>query len=219
MNRWNTRWCLKLSCSEFCDEIWNGKASWIQGYARCPCPLLSIHENTSDHNYHRLPKIRSHFLDTILRQKWGGGVCSDIQFVYTPPSIPTREINNHDDYRGFLEERQLNWTCTIRSTWVHIMPGAIEATFIVSAVTGNEPGKFAFPVREWHKTWLQSMTELNQMLTKSMPRRRSIRGIYTRENTLCKNLGVKEGEGVCSKGVYFRELVVYMIIRLSSTCL
>ena len=40
-------------------------------------------------------------------------------------------------------------------------------------------------------------------LTKSMPRRRSIWGIYTREKYLCKNLGVKEGGGRLLEGGMF----------------
>ena len=36
--------------------------------------------------------------------------------------------------------------------------------------------------------------ELSQKLPKSMPRRRSLWDIYTRENYLCKKLEVKEGE-------------------------
>ena len=50
--------------------------------------------------------------------------------------------------------------------------------------------------------------ELNQKLTKA----RSIRGVYTQEKYLCKNLGIKRGEDVCSKGAYFRELVVCVYI-------
>ena len=47
------------------------------------------------------------------------------------------------------------------------------------------------------------MTELSQKLTKSMPRRRSIRGVYTREKYQCKNLGVKEGGGRLIEGGVF----------------
>ena len=50
------------------------------------------------------------------------------------------------------------------------------------------------------------------------PRRHSIQGIYTQEEYLhvCKNLGVEEGEGVCSKEVYmyFWELTVCIILPL-----
>ena len=56
---------------------------------------------------------------------------------------------------------------------------------------------------------IQLTTELNQKLTKSMPRRHSIRGVYTREKYR-KTLGLKRGEGVCSKGAYFREPTVYV---------
>ena len=45
--------------------------------------------------------------------------------------------------------------------------------------------------------------ELTQKLTKSMPRRRSIRVIYTREKYLCTNLGVKEEGGHLLEGGLF----------------
>ena len=35
----------------------------------------------STYMYRKLPKIRPPFLHTTFRQKWGGGVCSNIQFV------------------------------------------------------------------------------------------------------------------------------------------
>ena len=54
-----------------------------------------------------------------------------------------------------------------------------------------------------------TMTELNQKLAKSMPRRYSIRAIYTREKHLCMNLGLKRREGICSKGSYFWEITVH----------
>ena len=41
-------------------------------------------------------------------------------------------------------------------------------------------------------------------------------GAFTRgKNILCKNFGVKEGEGVCSKGAYFRELMVHTYTKQS----
>ena len=46
-------------------------------------------------------------------------------------------------------------------------------------------------------------TELNQNLTKSIPRMCSIRGIYTKEKYLCKNLRCKEGGGHLLKGCVF----------------
>ena len=54
-----------------------------------------------------------------------------------------------------------------------------------------------------------TMTELNQKLTKSMPRRCSIRAVYTREKHLCTNLGVKEEGGHLLKGSYFQEITVH----------
>ena len=56
------------------------------------------------------------------------------------------------------------------------------------------------------------MTELNQKLAKSMPRRCSIRAVYTREKHLCLNLGVKEEGGHLLEGVIFlRNYGTYMI--------
>ena len=48
------------------------------------------------------------------------------------------------------------------------------------------------------------MMELNQKITKSTLKsiRRLLQGIYKRN----KKIGVKEGEGICLKGMYFREL-------------
>ena len=50
------------------------------------------------------------FLHTTFRQKWGGCVCSNIQFLVV--WVRVRKFDNHDDCRGFLKERQLRWTCT-----------------------------------------------------------------------------------------------------------
>ena len=49
----------------------------------------------------------------------------------------------------------------------------------------------------------KSTMKLNQKLNEhsQMP-------LDTGRKYLCKNLGVNEGEGVCSKGVYFRKLTV-----------
>ena len=73
------------------------------------------------------------------------------------------------------------------------------------------------------------MKLIYQKLTKSIIRRRSIQGVNTgclhKGKYLCKNLGVKEGgghvgrEGVCSKGVYFRELAVCHMIAQVFNCL
>ena len=59
--------------------------------------------------YHKLPKIRPPFLHTTFRQKWGGGICSNIQFVsYIRPLPPffmvlstrTQIRQLHDDCRA-----------------------------------------------------------------------------------------------------------------------
>ena len=39
-----------------------------------------------------IPRIRSPFLHTTLRQKWGGGVCSNIQSVYTPSLCSSQSL-------------------------------------------------------------------------------------------------------------------------------
>ena len=54
--------------------------------------------------------------------------------------------------------------------------------------------------------------ELNQKLHKSMPRRCWIKGIYTREKYLI-TWALKREEGICSKGVYFREITVIFFMR------
>ena len=55
------------------------------------------------------------FLHTTFRQKWGGGVCSNIQFISCirplPPflvALNTSEIDNNDDCRSFLKKRNLH---------------------------------------------------------------------------------------------------------------
>ena len=59
------------------------------------------------------------------------------------------------------------------------------------------------------------MNGLGTRLTTSMPRKRSLRSVYTKEKYLCNKLGLKRGEGNCSKGAYFRELTVYIYQRNS----
>ena len=49
------------------------------------------------------------------------------------------------------------------------------------------------------------MMQLNQKLTKVMPRRHLIRVFTQEKNT---NLGLKRGESVCLKGAYFGELMI-----------
>ena len=56
------------------------------------------------------------------------------------------------------------------------------------------------------------MMELNQKLTKHSQKTLDT-GHLHREKYLCKNLEVKEGEGVCSKGAYFQELTVIWFTR------
>ena len=52
-------------------------------------------------------------LRTTFRRKWGGGVCSNIQFISCkcPLLLFTveyaRKVDNHDDCCSFLKEQQL----------------------------------------------------------------------------------------------------------------
>ena len=49
-----------------------------------------------------------------------------------------------------------------------------------------------------------------------MPRRRSLWDVYTRKKyTYARNRGLKRGEGIYSKGVYFQELTVLLLITCS----
>ena len=114
----------------------------------------------------------------------------------------------------------------ISCSCVHTMPRGIKATCIIS---GNRGGPHIINLTfqcVQQKPWRwpenkaiiilyvfpNTMTELNQKLAKSMPRRCSIRAIYTREKHLCTNLGVKEEGGHLLKGVVFlRNYSTYMI--------
>ena len=52
------------------------------------------------------------------------------------------------------------------------------------------------------------MTVLNQKLTKYFQKTLDARRLHGGKNTYVRTWGLKRGEGVCSKGVYFRELTV-----------
>ena len=65
--------------------------------------------------YRKLPKIHPPFLHTTytFRQKWGGGVCSNIQFILCIRPLPlflvvlnTHEIDNCDNCHSFLKEQR-----------------------------------------------------------------------------------------------------------------
>ena len=96
--------------------------------------------------HHRLPKIHPPFLHTTLRQKWGGGVCSNNQLVscirphpHLVPCDVTCEVDSHDDCRSFLETRQLCSTCTmgISGTCADTKLRGIKTTCIASDDRGR----------------------------------------------------------------------------------
>ena len=67
---------------------------------------------------------------------------------------------------------------------------------------------------------MQSSTKLiYQKLTKSIVGRRSIQGVYTRENIYARIWVLKREEGVCSKGAYFRELAICHMTAQVFNCL
>ena len=129
-----------------------------------------------------------------------------IHLVHTPldPFLAIfnmHEDDNHYNCHGFLEENgsfNEHVLQEISGACVHTKPRGIEATCIVSG-DRERPRVSSRSQCKQHKTWrwpeneamnsnfvctrfrIQSTTELNQKLTKSMPRRRSTRGIYTRE--------------------------------------
>ena len=55
------------------------------------------------------------------------------------------------------------------------------------------------------------MNGLGTRLTTSMPKKRSLRGVYTKEKQLCNKLGLKRGEGIYSKEAYFWKLIVCFV--------
>ena len=138
-----------------------------------------------------------------------------------------RNIDNHNHGRQFLEEQQLRWTCTmgISGACVDSKLRSIKATCIVSSTwqgtilvlraiknlsLANEHAYCDF-VRMYLQT--HSMMELNQTLTKSMPRfrKRFPRGVNMREK-----FGVKEG-GRCllKRGVLSRVYSIWFLLYTS----
>ena len=57
----------------------------------------------------------------------------------------------------------------------------------------------------------QLTTELNQNLTKVCPEDTQSWAFTQEENTYVKTWGLKRGEGVCSKGCIFRNLVIFFM--------
>ena len=58
--------------------------------------------------------------------------------------------------------------------------------------------------------------KLNQKLTKSIIRTRLIQAIYTREQYLCKNLGIKVGGGCLPEGGVFSGTYSIFICHLAN---
>ena len=101
-----------------------------------------------------------------------------------PPAVLTYALDNHDNWHDSLEERQLHWMCTTGNQW-HLglyYAKRHRSNFHRKCRDRGRPHVSSRSQCERHKTWIQSMTELNQKLTESIPRRRLIRGVYTREN-------------------------------------
>ena len=103
------------------------------------------------------------FLHTTFRQKWGEGVCSNIQFVSCIRPLPPffvvlnmHEFNNRNDWLGLLKEQQLHWTCTSRK-----LAFSVRATKIIPVARKQGDSNF---VCTYLRTRLT--TELNQKLTK-----------------------------------------------------
>ena len=131
--------------------------------------------------------------------------------------------DNHYNCRGFLEEHQLRWTCTTGNKWClcsFILSQKALKQLASSMVTGHPPLRVRVPSASNIKLGggqrmrlyilisvyaFSNIIDDGQKLTKSMPRKRSTWGIYTRENTLLKNFAVKEGEGRLLKGGVFSE--------------
>ena len=65
-----------------------------------------------------LPKICAPLpplLHTTLRQKWGGGICSNIQFIlciYPSPFLTILSMPKVDNHDNCCKKQQLRWMCT-----------------------------------------------------------------------------------------------------------
>ena len=150
------------------------------------------------------------FLHTTLRQKWGEGICSNSLMHMLPPS-------SLRCYARRWQSRQLpwlyrSWRCTTGNqrclSWYQAerrQSSGDRGRPCISSYSGRGYSDFMCTC-----LWTHSMTELNQTLTKSMPksRRHLPWGVYTREKYLCKISGLKREEVFARRGVYFRELTV-----------
>ena len=141
--------------------------------------------------------------------KVGQGLEYSIHLMHTPlPSIPHNNgarLTIATTAMAFWKNGSFTEHVLQEISAACILSREASKQFAPSVVTGGDP---AFLVKEtktlvvaseqgysnFVRTCLrtQSMTGLNQKLTKSMPRRCSMLGDYMREKYLYKNLGVKE---------------------------
>ena len=119
----------------------------------------------------------------------------------------TREV----DSRGFLEEWQLRWMCTVEKSVTILLILSREPSKQLTSLwwQGTTSCKLAFPVwatkvlavaSKWRYGNLlcmclrtQSMLKVNQKITRSIVRRCLIWDAYTRVKYSCKNFGAKRG--------------------------
>ena len=130
--------------------------------------------------YHKLPKIQPPFLRTTLRQKWGGGICPNIN-TYAPLAIPHTIATTATAFwmNGSFDEHVLpEISCT------SLKPSQESSKQLASwVVMGTTLHKFAFPVwatkslvvasKQGYSIFVcaclqtQLTTELNQKLIKA----------------------------------------------------
>ena len=129
----------------------------------CGNPPTLRHKYVDWYMYYKLPKMCPPFLPTTFRQKWGEGVCSNIQFVSCIRPLPPffvvlnmHEFNNRNDWLGLLKEQQLRWTCTSRK-----LAFLVRATKILPVARKQGDSNFVCTCLRTRLT-----TELNQKLTK-----------------------------------------------------
>ena len=169
-------------------------------------------------------------MHTTLRQKWEGGVCSNILFVSCIRPLPPFFVifNMYATLGTWVEWDHSLSPLTMQ---VALMPLSLVS---INTSTADYP-QYTFSEAAVLPAWklqysrssnkklsgqgysnapctclsAQSMTELNQRLLQSKPRRCSIWRVYTMEKYLCKNLGLKSREeSICSKGAYFWEITI-----------
>ena len=165
----------------------------------------------------------SPFLHTILRQKWGRVVL--ILFCgYASPAVPHTIVTTAVTLwmNGSFDERVLQ---EISGACVKTKPRGIEVTCIVGGNRGRPRVKFALPVQaaktlvvaseQGYSTFVctclqtQSMTELNQNLTKACRENARYEAFTCRKNAYVKTWGLREGRSL-EGGVFLGTYVRYM---------